>query len=726
VKECPLCRACANDDVELCPNDSTRLESTIPGPTLLDGKYDLERRLGQGGMGVVYRARHLDLHRPVAIKIIASTREGFSDRFRIEAAALGRLEHPHIVDVMDFGVDDARGMAYLVMELLEGVTLAARCDASGPPERREAVDILQKVAAAVDFAHDHGILHRDLKPANVFLVRTNTGTAIKILDFGLAQFLSTSQPDAPAPSTAPQIPRTTASDETTILIDAREPAPAKDGRRDLLDLQRRDQGLLMGTVGYMAPELFRFEPATRASDIYAFGVLAYQLMTGSLPPVMRGGPHNITRPSDASPNVPRELDQPLMQLLGYAPGDRPRSARAAIDAIAAAERAATVREWRERERPRRTAAAAALGLITTLSAALWTSAPVARLERAAVDARFGLARPSPPNPSILLLAMDDASVDADAKPLGLRADEIGATLNRVFDAGARVVGVDLLLPRAWADFARRSPEPPPFAQLLIRHADRLTLAAFTTDTGTVLGPECVPGLVSQVLGAERTQRLFGFVNLDTDADGIARHARLHYSDTNGQLRPTWAARVALTSGTELQTDRDSGTVDYTVDPARFRRMSWRDVERVVTTSPEIFRDRIVLLGGEFAGSGDEHHPTPLRQTPDASVSGLMVQAIIVNTILDGFPVRESARWPFAVVTGIGAGILAWLVLMRRSRSRPVTLTTASITAHVAAALSVFLIARVLWPVAGPVISLLIAVGAAFVWRAKWGAPPAGE
>src|SRR5262249_35985542 len=230
------------------------------------------------------------------------------DRFGIAAVALGRREHQHIVDVMDFGVDDERGMAYLVMELLEGVTLAGRCDASGHPERREALEILEKVASAVDFAHEHGILHRDLKPANVFLVRSNSGTGIKILDFGLAQFLGTGQSDGQTARTARSIPLVTGSDETTILIDAREPAPIKDGRRALLDLQRRDQGQLMGTVGYMAPELFRFEPATRASDIYAFGVLAYQLMTGSLPPAMRDGSHDITQPSDLNENVPRELD----------------------------------------------------------------------------------------------------------------------------------------------------------------------------------------------------------------------------------------------------------------------------------------------------------------------------------------------------------------------------------------------------------------------------------
>jgi len=671
-------------------------------------------------MGVVYSARHLDLHRSVAIKIIASTREGFADRFRIEAAALGRLKHPNIVDVMDFGVDAARGMAYLVMELLEGVTLAARCDASGLPPRREAVEILEKVAAAVDFAHDHDILHRDLKPANVFLVRSSAGSSVKMLDFGLAQFLGMNQPEEPPPYDAPALPIAPGSDETTVLIGSsgHRSAAADDGRRGLLDLQRRDRGVLMGTVGYMAPELFRLEPATRASDLYAFGVLAYQLITGATPPSTRAGHDDVIRPSDAGGNVPSELDRPLLQLLEYAAADRPRSARAAVDAIAGAERAATVREWRERERPRRIAVAAAVALLAILGAALWSRAPVVRLERAAADARFGLAPSHPPNSSILLLAMDDASVDADAKPLGdrLRADDVGRSLKAVMAAGAKSVGIDLLLPRAWA-------ESDQFAQLLTKHADRLTLGAFTTDAGTVIGPECVPGLVAQLLGAERTQSLFGFVNLDTDSDGIARLVRLHYSDTNGRRRPTWAARVASTSGAAPPLDRDPGVVDYTVDAAYFRRMSWRDVDRLVTTSPETFRDRIVLVGGEFAGSGDEHHPTPLRRSADASVSGLVVQAIIVNTILDGFPIREVSRWPFAVGYGLAGGVLAYLVLMRQRLSRPVTLTTALVAAHVAAAISVFIAARALWPVAGPVLTLVLAVSAAIACRRAWGAPP---
>ena len=128
-------------------------------------------------MGVVYRGRHVNLHRDVAIKVIGDALAGFANRFRIEAAALGRLKHPHIVDVMDFGVEEARGMAYFVMDLLERTTLGARSE-SRALDRAEAVAILEKVAEGVDFAHERGVLHRDLKPANIFLVGSADGEVV--------------------------------------------------------------------------------------------------------------------------------------------------------------------------------------------------------------------------------------------------------------------------------------------------------------------------------------------------------------------------------------------------------------------------------------------------------------------------------------------------------------------------------------------------------------------
>ena len=720
MKECPLCRTCADDTLDRCPDDGASLEPTISGPRRLDGKYELERRLGEGGMGVVYRGRHVNLHRQVAIKLIAGSREGFGDRFRIEAAALGRLKHPHIVDVMDFGVEEARGIAYLVMELLEGVTLAARCE-SRPLDRSEALRILEQVAEGVDFAHDHGILHRDLKPANIFLVRSHTGAeSIKILDFGLAQFHepgTAGEPGQgrgiPTPSFSPS---PGSAHATTTLVESYEAPSPDDARRELLNLQRNDRGLLMGTQAYMAPELFRLEPATPASDVYAVGVLAYQLLTGSLPSAIPATPDNVPPPSKVGHNPPTELDAPVMRLLEAVSTRRPSSARLAIAGIAAGDRVARAREWRDREHPRRRVAAIALGALGALTAPLWTTSPIDRVERSTVDARFAAVKPRPPHPTILLLVLGDQDVDADARPLALRADEFGATLSRVFEAGARAVAVDLLLPQAWSTSA-------PFAQLVARHADRLTLGAVSTDTGMVLGPECLPGLVSELLGSARAGALFGFVNLDADTDGVTRHVRLHYRDANNQLRPTWSARAASTAGATILTDPNRDRIDYTTEGIQFPRVSWRDAARLAATTPETFRDRIVLVGGEFTGSGDEHRPTPGRSSGGRPVSGLVVQAFVVNTILNGFPIRESRRWPMFAGVGLASGVFAFLVLTRRHVLPVVTLAFALLGVYAAAAFAMFAAERILWPVAGPFLWLVLVVGVAFMIRAQWAAPP---
>jgi serine/threonine protein kinase/CHASE2 domain-containing sensor protein len=717
VKECPLCRACADDSADRCQGDGTSLESTIPGTRLFAGKYDLEHRLGQGGMGIVYRARHVDLHRAVAIKIIADSRAEFADRFRVEAAALGRLKHTHIVDVMDFGVDEARGIAYLVMELLEGVNLATRCNASHLPPRADAVRILQDVADGIDFAHERGILHRDLKPANIFLVQSGKTVSVKIVDFGLAQFVRGRPTAAKAGAFDFPIAGYEAqanSSDTTKLVVANEWRSEHSGRGGLSALQAEPSGTLMGTPAYMAPELFRFAPATPASDVYALGVIAHQLFTGVLPASDASAPQEIPRGSVTTHGLPRELADAVMRLLAPAADDRPRTARDAVATIAAADRTATARKWRERERPRRTVAAAALAVVATLATLLWT-APIDRIERAAIDARFRIGPVRSPHPAILLVVLDDPSVDADSTPLALRADEFGETLTRVFGAGARAVGVDLLLPGTWSSSA-------PLAQLVARHPDQLTLAAFTTSTGAVVGPECLPRLVTELLGLERSRLLFGFVNLDADADGVTRRVRQHYPDAQGRLQATWAARVALTAGVSPAAARDRDRVDYTVDVEQFRRVSWRDVARLADAAPETFRDRIVLVGGEFAASGDERRPTPGRSTNGATITGLVVQALAVNTVLNGFPIHESRYAPSSAGAML-SGVLAFLILMRRRLTPGVVVAALLAVAYVAVAILIFATGRVLWPIAGPLLSVLFAGGAAIALRTWWGLPP---
>ncbi|HEY4593895.1 MAG TPA: serine/threonine-protein kinase, partial [Thermoanaerobaculia bacterium] len=227
---------------------------------VLDGKYRLDDRLGEGAAGVVYRATHLGLKRVCALKLLKPVKPGTAlepsavSRFQREAEALGRLRHPHIVDVTDSGIDPGTGAPYLVMELLDGVPLAELCRMAGPLPLERALPILDAIAAAVDAAHERGILHRDLKPGNVLLCgRDGEDPAVKVLDFGLAEIAGAPLP-APAPSSGAEA----------------------DGRLTAT-------GDLLGTPLYVAPEVIRGGRAGRASDLYSFGVIAYEMLAGRPP-----------------------------------------------------------------------------------------------------------------------------------------------------------------------------------------------------------------------------------------------------------------------------------------------------------------------------------------------------------------------------------------------------------------------------------------------------------
>jgi len=220
----------------------------------------LEERLGEGAVGVVYRAIHVGLEKSFAIKLLKTAGPPAPDaleRFRREAVALGRLRHPHIVKVTDFGFDGSEGdRPYIVTELLEGRPLSDVCRERGPLPLAQALPLLEQIAAAVDAAHEAGILHRDLKPGNVFVCSEGPGApSVKVLDFGLAKLLA--GPDKPGDSALPL------REEIPPAITA--------------------AGSLLGTPLYLAPEVVRLGQASRSSDIYSFGVLAYEILAGKPP-----------------------------------------------------------------------------------------------------------------------------------------------------------------------------------------------------------------------------------------------------------------------------------------------------------------------------------------------------------------------------------------------------------------------------------------------------------
>lgn len=215
------------------------------------GSYEIIAPLGAGGMGEVYRARDAALKRDVAIKVLPPNWSQYPERlhrFKLEAQSTAALNHPNIVSIFHVGQHD--GCPYIVTELLQGETLRDRL-LRAPMRPREACDFGAEVARGLAAAHEAGIVHRDLKPENLFLTKDGR---VKILDFGLAKLI---QPEAAAAATA---------DATTATLP-----------------RHTEAGQIFGTVGYMAPEQVRGHATDPRSDIFAFGVVLYEMLTGQRP-----------------------------------------------------------------------------------------------------------------------------------------------------------------------------------------------------------------------------------------------------------------------------------------------------------------------------------------------------------------------------------------------------------------------------------------------------------
>jgi len=628
VKECPRCGAVADEEAATCPHEGATLVEEHPGSPVVGGRYRLERRLGAGGMGAVYAARHLTLDKVFALKLLLPRAHvpGLADRFRVEAAALGALDHPGIVRVTDFGVDERDGgMPYLVMERLVGTSLAARCAAPASWPLEAAVDVLAGIAAAVDHAHARGILHGDLKPANVMLVRDPDGTERpRVLDFGLARMMSREPQDAAA------LP----------------------GR-----------GALAGTLSYLAPEVLSGDAPSRASDLYAFGVVAFEVLTGSCP--FAGEPWDVIRahreeppPSMASlrADLPANLDAAIAPALAKDPLARPTNASVVVGALRRALAEARAVAWVRGERPRRLALAAALAAIVgAFSPWIWSTAPLERASLAVLDGQVARLPATEPDPAIVTVAYDEATIAASPRAMSLEADDYARALDGLFAAGARGVGIDLLLPARW----RRSR---PFTEALLRHGDRITLGVYSTPNGHVVGPEAVSPMVAAALGAERTSALFAFINLEADRDGVVRRARGAFTDAAGRVRPGFAAAALARSGLGAE-PAGRFWIDRTTSWRRVPRYSWRELPGLLAAQPEVFRDRLVLLGGDFADAGEDGQ----RITGDGErVPGLLVHALAASTLRQGARLRDVPGGVALAVVVFGvAGVAALALLARR-------------------------------------------------------------
>src|SRR2546423_74211 len=273
MKKCPKCGVEYPDTTTLCPSDGVALEKDADSllGTIIAGKYRIDERLNEGGMGTVYRGTHVLMDKTVAIKVLRpalAADEKIVARFSREARAASRISHPNALSVTDFG-EDENGNVFLVMEFLNGKTLKQVIRDEGPLPLARVLDITRQVGDALSAAHKQGVVHRDLKSDNIMLIDTMSGDHAKVLDFGIAKI-----------------------HEADGQLDTGLTAP----------------NLVIGTPQYMSPEQCSQDSEIDArSDIYSLGVILYEMLVGHVP--FAGDSATIIMMKHLQEHVPSVLEE---------------------------------------------------------------------------------------------------------------------------------------------------------------------------------------------------------------------------------------------------------------------------------------------------------------------------------------------------------------------------------------------------------------------------------
>jgi eukaryotic-like serine/threonine-protein kinase len=300
-KKCPACSQLFAETAVFCPNDGKRLVDDEESPDkfvglVLDAKYQVERLIGKGGMGNVYEAKHLHMGLPVAVKILHPhlvTDSTAVERFRREARSARTVNHPNAISIMDFGVT-SDNVLYLVMELINGISLQEVLKRETTIESSRAVKIMRQVCLAVDVAHQKSIIHRDLKPDNILILDYGKDTEkVKVIDFSIAKMKESGK-----------------------------------------DPNLTSAGVVVGTPQYISPEQAQGLELDNRSDIYSMGIILYQMLTGNVPftgktsamLLMQHIQAKPKSPREIKPEIPIKLEQSVLKSLSKQAKDRQQSA----------------------------------------------------------------------------------------------------------------------------------------------------------------------------------------------------------------------------------------------------------------------------------------------------------------------------------------------------------------------------------------------------------------
>ncbi|MGZ7041011.1 MAG: protein kinase domain-containing protein, partial [Thermoanaerobaculia bacterium] len=464
----------------------------------------------EGGMGAVYRATDTRLHRDVAIKVLTaitmSDHERIS-RFEQEARTIGMLNHPNLLTIFDVG--NAGPTPFLVSELLEGETLRERLDRGAIPPRK-TIEYSSQIASGLAAAHEKGVVHRDLKPENIFLTKEGR---VKILDFGIAKLSPMRGADGP-----------------TFQMAATEP------------------GMVLGTVGYMSPEQVRGEPVDQRSDIFAFGAIIYEMLTGqrafkrpssieTLSAILKEEPPDIT---DSHPNVPAPLEKLVRRCLEKDRDHRVQTARDLafnLETFSTFSNPGTLSNTRTPMLP--TGATAATGVGVAQTSATGTLAPTGTMRG-----------PSMPSRTRTMAAVKSRRVSPVLLAVLYLVSVVGAAIG------------------AWY-FANRTKEKPPevsFRRMTFRRGD-VHAARFSIDGETIVYSAAWDGQPSEIYVASRRSPEARPVGIpDSEILAIAKTTELAVLLHRDRLTNLGTlARVPLAGGMPREVANDVLQADWSPD-----------------------------------------------------------------------------------------------------------------------------------------------------------------
>ncbi len=658
---------------------SSGLQSVFAPGEKIDHRFRILRFLGQGGMGQVFAAEDLELGATVALKVIRpeiARQPRAVERFKREVHLARQVTHRNVCRIFDlFQVQsgsrtwgqDGPPLMFITMEMIVGETLTERLRQVKTLTPSQALPLIREMAAALDAAHAAGVLHLDFKSSNVMLADTPSGTRAVVTDFGLAQ-LSQHSDGAPY----------------------------------------RPRAGFGGTPAYASPEIVAGENPTSAADLYSLGLVIYEMLTGMLPfrtdsaraAALLRLEEDPPTPQTWQPELDPTWDRAVMRCLERSPERRFANGASLVEALTGeVQTASRFRAW-----PRRLATATALAL--GLGSALLTMLPnplFRMIETRWLDARIYLTPMQTPRHPILLVLIDDVTLETMPNSLMDLADDMGTQLRAALARGAAGVGIDVLLPAAWS-------RSEPFSDLVLRHPGDLALATFSPPGQEVIGTRVLDGLTAAALGPERSEDLFGFVNLDQDGDGFVRRAQALHIDTQGQFRHSFAGRmvqILQTSQPEM-TDATPFWIDFTVDWTQLEQISWSDFATALAAEPGRVQDRLVLVGSTYIGTGDGRHRVPHPRLLPNEVPGTIIQALTIHTLLDGAPLKELGRSWLLIATAT----LATLAAVVRLLAPPNWLALFLVASWGLVSLVVFISSRVLLPVASVSSAILLATAAA--------------